>query len=216
MAHHFDLSARDARELWEGMYTTSQRIWSGNPNAALVSVVEGLAPGTALDLGCGEGADVVWLATRGWRATGVDVSDTAVARAARHAAEAGVADLTTFAQHDLGSGFPDGTFDLVTASFLHSFAFLDRVPVLRAAAGAVAVGGSLLVVGHADMPPWAEEPPAGAVVDLPGPDEVLAALALAPGSFEVLRSELLERNATGPEGQQAVLNDGVLHVRRVS
>lgn len=217
---------RDARELWEARYSTSRRVWSPHPNAALVQVVEGLgdtAPGTALDLGCGEGADVVWLASRGWRATGVDVSDTAVARAAEHAAEAGVAELTTIVRCDLGVDFPAGTFDLVVASFLHSTAFLDRSRVLRAAAAAVAPGGSLLVVGHADLPPWSDVP-AGTTVELPGPAEVLDDLELAPGTFEVLRSELLPRTATRPPGAApdstapatVVLHDGVLHVRRVS
>jgi len=130
---------RDAHDLWEARCTTSRRIWSGRPNDALVLVVEGpalagTAPGTALDLGCGEGADAVWLASRGWRVRGVDVADTALARGREHAADAGVADRTTFAEHDLGVDRPAGTFDLVTASFLHSTAFLDRVRVLRSAA----------------------------------------------------------------------------------
>lgn len=217
---------RDARELWDARYATSDRIWSGRPNSALVQVVEGLAAagtaaGTALDLGCGEGADVVWLATRGWRTTGVDVSGTALARAAQHAADAGVAERTSFAAHDLGASFPAGTFDLVVASFLHSTAFLDRVRVLRSAAAAVAAGGSLLVVGHADLPPWSDVP-AGTAVDLPAPAQVLADLDLPVGAFEVVRAELLPRTATRPPGADAsapataVLHDGVLHVRRVS
>lgn len=221
---------RDAEDLWEARYASSRRIWSGRPNDALVLVVEGpalagTAPGTALDLGCGEGADAVWLASRGWRVTGVDVSGTALARAREHAADAGVGDRTTFARHDLGADFPAGTFDLVAASFLHSTAFLDRVAVLRSAAAAVAAGGSLLVVGHADLPPWADLP-AGTDPGLPSPAQVLADLALAPGTFEVLRSDLLPRTATRPPGagpdpagdaaQPVVLHDGVLHLRRVA
>jgi SAM-dependent methyltransferase len=49
-----------------------------------------LAPGRALDVGCGSGADAVHLAARGWRVTGVEVVETALARARARAAEAGV------------------------------------------------------------------------------------------------------------------------------
>ena len=49
-----------------------------------------MAPGRALDVGCGSGADAVYLATRGWAVTGVDFVEAALARARRRAAEQGV------------------------------------------------------------------------------------------------------------------------------
>ncbi|WP_432492499.1 class I SAM-dependent methyltransferase [Kineococcus gypseus] len=208
----FDPDAPDARELWEGMYSAGER-WSGRPNAALVRAVEHLAPGTALDLGCGEGGDVVWLASRGWSATGADVSPTALARAARHAADAGVAQRVRLEEHDLGASLPAGPFDLVTASFLHSIAHLDRDDVLRRAAGLVAPGGTLLVVGHVSLPPWSDAAQHHHV-HLPAPREVREALAPVTAGWEVLREELVPREVTGPEGQRAGVDDGVLHLRR--
>jgi len=56
-------------------------VWSGRVNAVVSEVASTLVPGDALDLGCGEGGDAIWLAGHGWRVTAVDVSQTAVARA---------------------------------------------------------------------------------------------------------------------------------------
>ncbi len=70
---------------WDERYSGDVQIWSGNPNPQLVAEVSGLTPGSALDVGCGEGGDVIWLAHRGWRVTGADFSANGLApcRAAR-------------------------------------------------------------------------------------------------------------------------------------
>ena len=65
-------------------------MWSGRPNGALVAEVAGLAPGRVLDVGCGEGADAIWLAGLDWDVTALDVSGVALDRAAQHARDAGV------------------------------------------------------------------------------------------------------------------------------
>ena len=134
---------------WDGRYSTEEKIWSGNPNAQLVAEVTGLAPGTALDVGCGEGGDVIWLARQGWRVTGADFSANALARAARHAEQAGVADQTDWWQVDART-FAAGkrSYDLVTTHFLHP-PDGGMVDVTRRLTEAVAPGGHLLVVGHA-------------------------------------------------------------------
>ncbi|MBT2518242.1 class I SAM-dependent methyltransferase [Streptomyces sp. ISL-90] len=134
---------------WEERYSGEQKVWSGNPNPQLVAEASELTPGTALDVGCGEGGDVIWLAQRGWRVTGADFSANGLARAARHAAEAGVADHTDWWQVDARTFAADGrSYDLVTTHFLHP-PDGGMVEVTRRLSQAVAPGGHLLVVGHA-------------------------------------------------------------------
>jgi 2-polyprenyl-3-methyl-5-hydroxy-6-metoxy-1,4-benzoquinol methylase len=143
-----DEAAVFSQEFWDERYAGSDRVWSGRPNQRLVELVAELPPGTALDVGCGEGADAVWLAQRGWRVTGADVSVVALDRARAQAAEAGVADLTSWLHADLVAGAElPGDQDLVTAMFVHvPEAEFDRV--YTAVAGAVGPGGTLLVAGH--------------------------------------------------------------------
>ena len=134
---------------WDERYSGADRIWSGKPNAQLVAEVSGLPPGTALDVGCGEGGDVIWLAEHGWRVTGADFSANGLARAARHAEQAGVQSLTDWWVLDarnLDAG--QRAYDLVTSCFLHP-PDGGMVDVARRLAGAVAPGGHLLIVGHA-------------------------------------------------------------------
>jgi SAM-dependent methyltransferase len=180
-----DADTPTLEESWDARYRESDRVWSERPNAALVREVRGLPPGRALDLGCGEGADVIWLAQQGWRVVGTDISRVALARAAEHAAAAGVAETTAFRHHDLSTSFPEGSYDLVSACFLHSRGDVPREAILRSAAAAVAPGGVLLVVGHAEAGPSGPPPE----VVLPTPQQTLAALELPEGDWEVLRSE---------------------------
>jgi 2-polyprenyl-3-methyl-5-hydroxy-6-metoxy-1,4-benzoquinol methylase len=134
---------------WEERYSGEEKIWSGNPNAQLVAEVSALTPGTALDVGCGEGGDVIWLAQQGWKVTGADFSANGLARAARHAAEAGVADRIGWWQVDARRFSAEGrSYDLVTTHFLHP-PDGGMVDVTGRLCEAVAPGGHLLVVGHA-------------------------------------------------------------------
>ncbi|MGL5850276.1 MAG: SAM-dependent methyltransferase, partial [Phycicoccus sp.] len=82
----------DAATFWEDFYSGSEQIWTGRANPVLVDVATPLTPGQALDLGCGEGGDAVWLAGRDWHVTAVDISATALRRVVEHATAAGVAD----------------------------------------------------------------------------------------------------------------------------
>ena len=123
MSPHDD---QTAQEYWEAHYGERERIWSGRVNAQLPGILAGVVPGRALDLGCGEGGDAVWLAENGWQVTAVDISETAIGRAAAAADARGVRDRIEFERHDLSDTFPEGTFDLISAQFLHSTVRLER------------------------------------------------------------------------------------------
>lgn len=196
----------EAERFWEDHYGRHERVWSGRANPVLVDVVELLPPGTALDLGCGEGGDAIWLAGLGWRVTAVDLSVTALDRAAADAATAGVAERIDFQRHDLAVTFPSGAFDLVSAQYLHSPVEFPRDRVLRAAASAVTHGGLLLIVDHASISPgsWAE------------PEETLAPLGLSPDEWRTERLEAREREATGPNGRRITVTDNIIAVRRLT
>ena len=92
-------SAGDHHATWEEHYTAKPQVWSGRVNARLAEVVPQIAGTRALDLGCGEGTDAIWLAEHGWTVTAVDISDTALARARAAAVDRGLADRIDFQQH---------------------------------------------------------------------------------------------------------------------
>ncbi|NLU73192.1 class I SAM-dependent methyltransferase [Streptomyces sp. HNM0575] len=134
---------------WEERYSGEETLWSGDPNPQLVAEASGLTPGTALDVGCGEGGDVIWLAGQGWTVTGADFSANGLARAARHAEQAGVGDRTDWWQVDARAFAAGGrSYDLVTTHYLHP-PDGGMVEVAGRLAEAVALGGHLLIVGHA-------------------------------------------------------------------
>ena len=187
--------------------------WSGRVNARLAEVAAALTPGRALDIGCGEGADAVWLAEHGWQVTAVDISQTALDRAVAEAGARVVA--VDFQLHDLTESFPDGAFDLVSAQFLHSTVPMDRAKLLRRAADAVAPGGTLLIVDHAAAPPWASKMHQHHH-EFPSADDVLASLNLDAAQWDRIRVEAVERETVGPDGQHAVLTDNVMVLRHRS
>ncbi|WP_317158983.1 bifunctional NAD(P)/FAD-dependent oxidoreductase/class I SAM-dependent methyltransferase [[Mycobacterium] appelbergii] len=201
-----------AAEYWERHYGQRERIWSGRVNAQLENVVGDLPAGRVLDLGCGEGGDAVWFAEHGWQVTAVDISETALKRAAAEAQARGVGDRITFERHDLSETFPAGTFDLVSAQFLHSTVRLERPQILANAARAVAPGGRFVIVDHGAMPSCATNVPHDH--PFPSAEEVLAGLDLPTADWDRERVETIDRQATWPDGQQVTLADNVMVLRR--
>jgi 2-polyprenyl-3-methyl-5-hydroxy-6-metoxy-1,4-benzoquinol methylase len=190
-AHTPDSNVLFTPEFWDERYRSADAIWSGNPNPHLVATATDLVPATALDVGCGEGADAIWLASQGRRFTGIDVSTVALDRAAKRAAAAGeeMAARITWQQVDVLSWYPAPLqFDLVSAQFMH----LPR-PALeslhRQLAAAVRLGGALLIVGHH---------PSDLHTSIGRPH-----MAAAP-----------ERQAVDPDGRTIIIRDAVLHAIR--
>lgn len=194
---------------WDEMYRSRERVFSGHPNPVLVAEAAELPPvGKALDVGCGEGADALWLAGRGWQVTAADVSGVALQRAAT--AATGSEDLITWECADLiATPPPAGFFDLVSLQYFP----LRRQPdhtALHGLLNAVAPGGTLLFATHAlaDMAPHGEFDPA----DYYQPDEIAQ---LLDSAWDVVVNETRPRVTPTPRGTRHT-HDAVLRARRLS
>jgi SAM-dependent methyltransferase len=199
---------------WDERYLSHTTLWSGNPNRHLVAETEKLTPGTALDVAAGEGADAIWLAGRGWQVTAVDISTVALERAAGYAAKAGadIAGRISWCHQDLINWEPaQGQYDLISAQYLH----LPRGPrevLFDHLAGAVASGGTLLIVGHhpSDMETTMPRPKMPELF-FTG-DEI--ADRLDPGQWEIVTNAAAEHTAADPEGRAVTIHDTVFRARR--
>jgi SAM-dependent methyltransferase len=202
-------------EFWDERYRSSNAIWSGEPNPQLVSEVSASTPGTALDVGSGEGADAMWLAERGWRVTAVDISNVALERSAALAKNAGrdLAARIEWRQADIIAWRPpECAFDLVSAQFMQLSTSV-RDPVFRALAAAVAPGGTLLIVGHhpSDLETTMPRPRGSDVLYTPA--DVVA--LLDPESWEIAVDEVRAREAVDREGRTVTIHDTVVRARRL-
>jgi SAM-dependent methyltransferase len=200
------------QEFWDNRYRTAGQLWSGQPNAQFAAHAADLEPGEALDAGCGEGADAIWLARRGWTVTAVDVSAVALERAAAAAgtAGAGVAERISWRREDLLTWVPEpDRYDLVSAQFMH-FPRAELTAFHQRLAAAVRPGGTLLLIahhpddlhaarnGHPDLFWYAED----------------IAASLEPGQWEVRVAEASGRSAIDHDGQPVTVRDTVLRVAR--
>ncbi|HEY0716406.1 MAG TPA: class I SAM-dependent methyltransferase [Streptosporangiaceae bacterium] len=206
-----DLARLFSQEYWDERYS-GEPVWSGNANPLLVRYASGLTPGVALDVGSGEGGDAIWLASRGWTVTGVDISPVVLRRSAQAAGRAGpgIAARLTWQQADLLSWRPpEQRFDLVSAQFIH-LPRREREDLHRRLAAAVRPGGTLLVVSH--------HPSDVATGHRPSVPEMFAtpgeiASVLDPAQWSVETSEP-ERTATFPDGWTGAIHDAVVRAVR--
>ncbi|MGO3331786.1 MULTISPECIES: class I SAM-dependent methyltransferase [Brevibacterium] len=223
----------DSVAAWEERYAgTGDAIWSGNPNEALVAAVGSLPAGSVLDVGCGEGADAIWLAAHGWDVTGIDLSQTAVDRAAEAAGAKGI--TASFEVADVSSWCPAGSnsdeehphrggYDLVIGCFLHTRLPDTREELVGRVAEHVAPDGRLLLISHAQMPPWAENHDEELGHGLghhhepvtPNGDFALL-IGGSPARWEIELGELRTREVEGPDGKPSEIDDSVLLAHRIT
>ena len=205
MTHSFDDTYWS--NIWEGERATSMAAGGANPH--LVRETGALAPGTALDAGCGAGAEAIWLASRGWQVTAADIAAAALERAAARAAASGVGDRVQWVEADLSVWEPEGWYDLVTTNYAHpsipQLEFYDRIGTW------VAPGGSLLIVGHLhhghghgqNTPPAEASATARAIT-----------ARLDPAVWDVVTAEESQRVLERPGGGQVTLHDVVVRSTR--
>ena len=199
---------------WDQRYEQSELVWSPTPNIWVQQLTEDLPPGRALDLAAGEGRNALWLAARGWQVTAVDFSQVALQRARMLATkqlgnDAGrlatlIADVEKWAPQTR-------SYDLVVVAYLH-LPEKKRRPIMRAAAEAVAPGGTLLVVGHdlENLTSGHGGPQDPAV--LYRPDDIVA--DIEPAHLVIVRQETVSRSVTDGQGQPANALDALVMARR--
>lgn len=137
MTHAFD------KDYWE-KHWDDRTAHAAVANPYLVAETAGLTPGTALDAGCGAGAEAIWLAAQGWQVTGADISGAALTAAARRADAAAV--HVEWVEADLTSWSPAERWDLVVTHYAHPST--PQLEFYRRIAQWVAPGGTLLIIGH--------------------------------------------------------------------
>lgn len=190
------------------------------PNPYLAREISSLVPGTALDAGCGEGAEAIWLAAEGWQVTAADISAEALSRASEPATNRRAApELVEWVEADLSVWDPGEKFDLVTTHYAHpampQLAFYERI------SGWVAPGGTLLIVGHLQT---SETPGHGHGQEQQGhghhpPEEVSVTAAsiterLDATQWDVVTADEHTRTLTNRAGRTVELHDVVVRATR--
>ncbi|WP_018588923.1 class I SAM-dependent methyltransferase [Salinispora arenicola] len=204
MTHSFD------KAYWQQHWQQSHgdrpgSIASNPPNPYLARETVGLTPGTALDAGCGAGAEAIWLASHGWQVTATDISADALTHAADRATASRLGKPIRWVEADLTTWEPGMRFDLVTTHYAHpampQLAFYQRI------CDWVTPGGTLLIVGHLHTSQSTDDHghPAEATVALA---DITAGLDAA--NWDIVTTEEHQRPVPGPTGQPVTLHDVVV------
>ena len=209
MTHSFD------KDYWERHWDQAhdaapEDAGSSAPNPHLIRETSALAPGTALDAGCGTGAEATWLAAHGWQVTGADISGAALAQASERAERQSVSHRVTWVEADLTSWEPGRRFGLVTTNYAHpampQLAFYERISEW------VAPGGTLLIIGHLYRPAptgHGHHPPAEATATLAD-----ITRSLDSAAWSIKNAEEITRTLLGPGGRAIPLHDVVVQATR--
>lgn len=209
--HGFD------KEYWEQHWqqdrTGGPGSMGGNPpNPSLIREASGLVPGTALDAGCGAGAEAIWLASHGWRVTAADISTEALARAADRAATSGASERVQWVEADLSVWDPGTQFDLVTTHYAHPA--MPQLEFYNRIADWVVPGGTLLIIGHlhthsATGDGHGHQPPADASATAAS-----VTARLDDTEWEIVTADEQHRTLTGNGGREIPLHDVVVRATR--
>lgn len=212
MTHGFD------KAYWEQHWRQAGPSGAGSvgghpPNPYLARETGELVSGTALDAGCGAGAEAIWLASRGWQVTAVDISSEVLAAALEREKAGGASEQVRWVEADLSGWEPGTRFDLVTTHYAHpampQLEFYDRI------ARWVVSGGTLLIVGHLHTHSAASDethPPAEASATAAAITE-----RLDESAWEVVTAEECDRTLVGHASRSSVLHDVVVRaIRRPS
>lgn len=200
MHHAFD------QHYWDEQWSpndASTAMSTAPPNPHLVALAD-LQPGTALDAGCGAGAEAIWLAQHDWRVTAADIAEEALDHGRRRAGEAGVGDAIEWVLTDLSTWTPPASYDLVTTHYAHPS--IPQLDFYERVAAWVAPGGTLMVVGHAahSHHPESASVTAEAIVR-----------RLDGAVWQVLTAAESERSMARPGGRDATIHDVVVRAQRV-
>ena len=195
------------QDYWEQLWSRTLRehadkIAQRPPNAHLMAELANLAPGRALDAGCGHGADTLWLAARGWRVAAVDFSAAALAHARlmTEAAGAELAKRIQWIESDLASFTPEPVYDLVLCLYVHVAGSVEDM--VRRMADGVTPGGTLFMVGHRPIDPRTGAATAAASQVQISVEEAVA--ALDSDAWQLLVAEERPRSIAGT-GVDAVI-----------
>lgn len=209
MSHVFD------KAYWDGIWSSGRGggMSTSAPNPHLQREVANLEPGTALDAGCGAGAEAIWLAAAGWTVTAADIATEALALAELRAEAAGLGHKVHWVQADLSTWEPSLQFDLVTTHYAHPA--MPQLEFYRRISAWVAPGGTLLIVGHLhhDDGPHAHD--GGPPVEASATATAITGL-LDPDEWKVNTAEESQRTVRGPGSRTSVLQDVVVRATRSS
>lgn len=128
--------------MFNNIYSTPGSGFNQQPNGTLMKAIENRTPGKALDAGMGQGRNTVFLALKGWQATGFDVSDEGLKIAQDNARKAGVT-IETLQQSERGFDYGKSQWDLILFSYV-PFPLVDPAYVERLRA-ALRPGGLIVI-----------------------------------------------------------------------
>jgi len=128
---------------WDQVYLNPDSKVPVNPSSLVLEAMANLKSGVALDVGMGNGRNAIYLARKGWKVTGVDISQAAVKQAQAEAAKLKLeldARAGDVERMDIGRD----KYDLIICMYIH------MVPIRNAKKfiDALKPGGVLIVEGH--------------------------------------------------------------------